>query len=314
MSGVVQGTFSWTDHSGDHELGYETGLELGLIPRLSAGVLADFGDEGEGWQYRSVMPYLHFDLTPHEKSPIRFAAMVGYEFGVAGDDSHAEMRDSTPASPRVRRTAKATSTATVSSGATSTAAEPCGPAYGPDAPPCAEAGAVDSRHDHASHSHAESADAKTSTSTHSHGGRTAKEAHGATGSGHSHSSGGHGGEESGHEHGGIHRHGATALHARFIMEADVTDADKVVLNLVALVPKEGKPAWGYAAGWRHTVTHHWALGLEATGDFGDANEHEMVLGSYVSVLENITLKGGIGFGLTEESPDLTARLGLIYRF
>jgi hypothetical protein len=120
--------------------------------------------------------------------------------------------------------------------------------------------------------------------------------------------------EGSHGHSGIHRHGQSGLHARLIAEADLTAADKLVLNLINFTPEDGEASWGYAAGLRHSVNPDLAVGLEATGDFGDNNEHLLVAGGYFSLHPSLILKIGAGFGLTKESPDATVRLGAVLRF
>jgi hypothetical protein len=87
----------------------------------------------------------------------------------------------------------------------------------------------------------------------------------------------------------------------------------VVFNLLSLVD-ENEANWGYAAGVRHKVADKVALGVEAMGDFESEGWHEVVVGTYVEPIHSLTLKVGVGFGLTEATPDFTLRTGLIYRF
>jgi hypothetical protein len=99
-----------------------------------------------------------------------------------------------------------------------------------------------------------------------------------------------------------------------IVEADLTSKDKIIFNLIGLWPEGSKPAWGYACGVRHSFSHTWATGLEAIGDFGEANEHELVLGGYCSPNHHLALKIGAGLGLTSSSPDFSVRTGVVWRF
>lgn len=130
--------------------------------------------------------------------------------------------------------------------------------------------------------------------------------------GHHHSEHGH--AETSHHHGGsIHNHDADAFVGRFIAEADL-GGTKIVANLLSLVADGDEAAWGYAVGARHKVTKEVALGVEALGDFKSDGWQELVAGAYLEPSHMITLKIGVGFGLTEATPDFTLRTGLTYRF
>lgn len=113
---------------------------------------------------------------------------------------------------------------------------------------------------------------------------------------------------------GIHQHGTDAFVARLVVEADLGEKTKAVANLISLVEDGGDAHWGYAAGVRTKVAEKAALGVEAIGDFESEGWHELVVGTYVEPIEKLTLKLGIGFGLTEETPDFVLRSGLILRF
>lgn len=123
----------------------------------------------------------------------------------------------------------------------------------------------------------------------------------------------HHAEEPAHSHSGsVHAHGEDAFVGRFIMEADFGKT-KAIFNLLSVVTDD-EAAWGYAAGVRHKITEQVALGVEALGDFDSEGWHEIDLGAYYEPIQNVTLKLGAGFGLTEETPDFILRTGLIYRF
>lgn len=187
---------------------------------------------------------------------------------------------------------------------------------GPDAPPGGGSSGGGSSHDHsshdhgggssqshASHDHADSSDhAHASGETHDHA-ADEDHAHDETSSG-------------GHHHGGgsIHSHGQDAFIGRLIMEADLSRQDKLVVNLINVTPSEGEGAWGYAAGVRHNLTHQFSLSLEAMGDFSEDGYHEINLGAFLVPDHHVTLRAGVGFGLTPTSPDLALRAGVVWRF
>jgi hypothetical protein len=78
--------------------------------------------------------------------------------------------------------------------------------------------------------------------------------------------------------------------------------------------EDGVSAWGYGLGVRQMLSTQFGVGVEATGDLGDAHEHEIMLGGYYAPIHDLTFKVGIGWGLTKESPDVVARVGLAWRF
>ncbi len=122
-------------------------------------------------------------------------------------------------------------------------------------------------------------------------------------------------EAEGHHHHGssIHNHDDNALIARFITEADLGDF-KAVLNIINVTPDEGSTAWGYAVGVRCPVCDTVSLGVEALGDFASDGWQEFGPAAYIEPIHNLTLKLGISFGLTEETPDFSVRTGIVYRF
>ncbi|MCB1085622.1 MAG: hypothetical protein KDM63_01130 [Verrucomicrobiae bacterium] len=186
---------------------------------------------------------------------------------------------------------------------------------GPDAPP--DSGSGGSSHDHSSHSHGSG-----SSHSHSHTGA----AHSHDGGDHNHEEGDHAHAEGadhsheagadGHHHGGgsIHTHGQDAFIGRFIMETDLGHHTKLVANLLNVSPPEGEVAWGYAAGVRHNLTHEFSLSLEAMGDFSEDGYHELNFGAFLVPDHSVTLRAGVGFGLTPASPDFSFRTGVVWRF
>jgi len=233
LTGILYGNFEFASRDGPDEWTFEPGIQFGLVPRLSFGLTADFGDGGDGWDYRSLSPQLQFQLTdPGMKVPIRFAVLAGYQFAEENGEHADEPATAARVSPR-----------------------------------------HDGHHDGDEEPAAES-----------------------------------------HVHSGIHQHGSDGFFGRLIMETDLTAHDKVVANLICVSPGDGETACGYAAGWRHSFTHDFAMGLEAIGDFDSDGWHELVAAAYVSPAEGLALKFGIGAGLTDDSPGLTVRGGVVWRF
>lgn len=233
FTGIVYSNLEFSSQDGPDEWSVEPGAVYGLGHGLSLGVSADFGDEGDGWEYRSLSPQLQFQLTPAgANAPIRFAVIAGYQFA-SGTSGHAHEEDEEE--------------------------DPGEEIFLPF---------------HADHEE----------------------------------------ELSEHSHSGIHQHDADAFFARLIIESDLSEKDKLVLNLIGFSPEHGETAFGYAAGWRHSFNHDFALGVEATGDFDNDGSHEAVLAGYFSPVQGLTLKLGLGAGLTEASPDFTVRSGVVWHF
>jgi len=79
-------------------------------------------------------------------------------------------------------------------------------------------------------------------------------------------------------------------------------------------PAEGTPDWGYGAGLRHAITHDLAVSLEAQGDFDATLEHQVVLATHFSPYHWLTVKLGVGLGISEAASDVSIHPGLVYRF
>jgi hypothetical protein len=120
--------------------------------------------------------------------------------------------------------------------------------------------------------------------------------------------------EHAHVHRGIHQHGTDAFFARVVMEADLADKTRLALNLITVIPDGEAAQWGYAAGLRHTFSNVFSAGIEVLGDFRRSGYHEVATAAYFSPTHDITLKFGIGAGLTDESPDVTVHTGVLFRF
>jgi hypothetical protein len=310
FSGVITGGFEWASQQPSDTMEMETAVFAGVAPRTGLGVNLKGGDEGTGWNFSAVAPYVQLQLTPPDaRFPLRIAAIAGWNYAVTRSlDHHGHQH--APA-------AKTAPSATKSKPPRSTAAAPaptppapappvaCGPDYGPDAPPCDDPSAPPP-HDHSSHDHGTpSSQDHDSSSAHDHT---------ASADAHLHSAGSLTSGDILHAHRGIHQHGVNHAFARLIMEADLSTTDKVLCNLIAIFPETGKPAWGYAAGYRHSFSHSFAAGMEGIGDFSPDGMHELMAGAYWSPGHRTLIRAGAGFGLTRESPDFTLRAGLVWRF
>ena len=273
--GVITSGFSAAFQQPDDEMEMETGVFAGVAPRTGLGMNLKAGDHGDGWDFSAVAPYVQVQLTPPEmKFPVRVAVKQKAKRKVAA--------------------------AAAPAAAVADPAVPCGPEYGPDAPPCDDP-AVTTPHDHSTHDHGDGAVSAGHDDGHVHG-VAAESGSGVVT------------DDIFHAHGGIHQHGVNQWFGRLIVESDLTAADKVLFNLLAVMPEGGKAAWGYAGGYRHAFTHELALGVEAIGDFGEANQHELMAGAYLAPTHSVLVRLGAGFGLTRESADFTLRAGLVWRF
>ena len=125
----------------------------------------------------------------------------------------------------------------------------------------------------------------------------------------------HGGHDHG-SHGGIHRHGESGWYNRFIIESDLTQHTRAVFNLISFVSGTGgKPGFGYAAGVRHEFNHDLSFGIEAIGDFEERqSSHQVLLTTMIGLPKRLSLRLGIGTGLTPASPDFTLHTSFLWRF
>ncbi|MEQ1751894.1 MAG: hypothetical protein ABL974_20905, partial [Prosthecobacter sp.] len=125
----------------------------------------------------------------------------------------------------------------------------------------------------------------------------------------------HGGHDHG-SHGGIHRHGESGWYNRFIIESDLTHHTRAVFNLISFVSGTGgKPGFGYAAGVRHEFNHDLSFGIEAIGDFEERqSSHQVLLTTMIGLPKRLSLRLGIGAGLTPASPDFTLHTSFLWRF
>lgn len=155
----------------------------------------------------------------------------------------------------------------------------------------------------------------------------------AQGGGHSHASGathvhsGGSGPDAGapsmHEHAqpqeqalGTHRHGESGLYSRLIVERNLGANTRALLNLVQFASADGgKPGFGYGLGLRHEWSHNFTTGLEFSGDFQRRQSaHQVLLTGMVSVRQGLSLRLGVGGGMTRAAPDFTLHSSLLWRF
>ncbi len=212
---------------------------------------------------------------------------------------------------------------------TSTTTPATCPDLGPDAPPCPTpggtgGGGTGGAGDGHNHSHNGAGHSHGSGAQHSHSNSGAHD-HGDDRHSHDDGDHDHDDEAGGHDHGDggkghhghgstIHIHGEDAFIGRFIMETDLGEKNKLVVNLINVLPDDGTAAWGYAAGLRHNLTHAFSVSLEAMGDFSEDGYHEVNLGAFAVPNHHVTLRLGAGMGLTPASPDWSVRGGVIWRF
>lgn len=76
------GNFSWEGEGSDEEFLFEPGAIVGLAPRLALEATAGFLDDEDGWEFASIDPTLHLQLTnPASSFPVRIGLSAGYQFG-----------------------------------------------------------------------------------------------------------------------------------------------------------------------------------------------------------------------------------------
>ena len=322
--GTLQGGYSFIDEGTDDSFALSPSLSLGILPRTTFNLRADFTDEaGDSWAYRSIEPGFQFDLTPPDlKLPIRFGLAVSYQFsGSDGGSSHSsgttDLSGGTVAYVHDDSGSQTTQTSSTSSAAaghdhsthdhaTAPVSQP-GVDPGPDALTPEELAAIEAENAANAASQTPAAVAPSSPAPAKPKPKPSAEAH-------DHASHDHTGE-SGHSHSGsIHNHDDNLFTARLIFEADFTPDTLLVGNLISVLPEGGSAAWGYAIGVRHRFRPDLAVGVEALGDF-DSQGHQEVLGAvFWEPVPHVLLKVGVGTGLTSVSPDATLRAGVLWMF
>lgn len=306
-SGTVFGGTEWSRDGRLDEISAEPGFLLGLGSRVAVGATLGFSGTEDDWGYESVSPFVQFQITP-PSWPVRVAVMAGYHFA----DTTTTEPAPAPTSTRPARHPTSSTSTTPRPPAPPPDPPvdpdpPCGPEFGPDAPPCPEpAPATPGRKlRHAGHVTPDPAPAAPATNP----APASKSSSAAPASKQTDRP-----PAPPERYDGIHRHGEDHAYARLILEADLSPSDSLLFNLIGLWPENGGPSWGYAAGYKHRFSHALAAGLEAIGDFGNANEHELVAAGYFTPTHHLSLKLGAGIGLTDASPDVSLRTGVVWRF
>lgn len=123
----------------------------------------------------------------------------------------------------------------------------------------------------------------------------------------------HGASDS-HHHSGLHNHGVDQWLLRCNVEAELSPRTKVIFNGIFVDAKGSPLATGYAFALSQKVSDAFALGLETIGDIGKKGEHLAMIAAYYQATDEVFLKSGVGMGLNPQSPDLTLRLGVGWRF
>jgi hypothetical protein len=118
----------------------------------------------------------------------------------------------------------------------------------------------------------------------------------------------------GHAHEGIHLHGENAFRGRLIAQAALPHDILIVGNLIAVIPDDGGPAWGYGIGIRHAFNHDFAMGVEATGDFASDGQHTVLAGLYQNIGHELTLKLAAGARFADDDAHPTVVCGYTWRF
>lgn len=309
LSGSFFDNSEWTRERALDEYATEPGLHLGVLPGLSAGVMSHFADMGDGWAYSSTTPYVVINLLPVEIKGVRVALWTGYEFA-SEEDTHSLSRPSKKkASATTRRpSSSVTSSAPASIGTSAStskdkavkSAPTAGRSRhtggttgggGPDAP-------TTSGHDHPVAAPAAAPPPSQDSQTQ----EVAVEPIVVPV------------VEPEHVHEGIHRHGESGLHSRLIIEADLSEHDKIVANVINFTPENGKGAWGYGVGVRHAFNHDFAVSVEAVGDFDASLEHQALVAAHWSPVHWLALKLGVGVGITPEASDVAVHTGIVWRF
>ena len=206
------------------------------------------------------------------------------------------------------------------------------PDLGPDAPPCDDTGTGGGNtgggttggggHSHSGggHSHGSGgshAHSGTSAGAHDHGSHDDHAHSGSDAHNHDENEDGHShgkGDQGHHHQDTIHTHGQDAFIGRMIMETDLSDHSKLVVNLINVLPDDGTAAWGYAVGVRQNLSHAVSVSVEAIGDFSADGYHEISAGAFFIPHHNVTVRAGAGVGLTPDSPDWSLRGGVVWRF
>ncbi len=304
-AGVVYGGFDWTEINGQDTFGSEPGFILGLLPGLAFGAGAEVADAGDGWQVYGLGPYLQMQLLPKAWTKrVRLAARVGYQIStnpfvfttlepVTRIETIREVQTVSIAVPAPKRRRPSGTGSGGGGNPGGGGGGGGGPDGGPDAAPVARGGR------HGGHGHGGGGGGTvsgggTTVTTRTVENLTTREVTTY--------------EEVEREF------RVEGWNARLMLEVDVTQADRVVGNLVHFNGRGSGAQWGYAAGWRHAFHHDLAVSVEALGNFNRENWHQAVTAVHYAPVHWGLIKLGAAFGLTAETPDLSLITGFLVRF
>lgn len=306
--------FGWERHGSLDAFGSESMCFLTIAPMVALSVSATFLDEGGGWDYSSVTPRLHVQLTPPEWDfPVRAGLSIGCQIvdGAAGYGTRRvrsvsyERVDCGCAASASPVQATPASSAGQSNGGSSPGGGPvCDPSVDVDCVLPAPPDGSPAKHT----GHAEVPAAAAAPAAGGGSGGSARPTKTLRRVSYRNVP-----EEGGHDSGGIHNHHSNLWIGRFIVETDLGPT-KAIINIIGISPEGAAPSWGYAVGLRRQISHHFGAGVEAIGDFDPRGMHEVVAAAYYSPVHSLGLKLGAGFGLTDASPDFSFRSGIIWRF
>ena len=296
--GLVKGGFDLERFDGEDELSVEGGLFISPLPRVGVGVDLRFAEDGRGdWVYSSVSPRVQLQLTdPHADGRIKVGLSFGYQF--AEDLSYDET--TTSFEDIVIRTPKTESQVVVAAPEVEPpgGGEPdCNPLLDLDCVP-----ATGGRTPKHSGSHPPVVTG-TETTTVTSGGETETVRVATTTTTRKGVS----------SHKGIHDHDSRQWFGRLIVETELGET-KLTANLISTYPDDDRAYWGYGVGARRPIVGKLAGALEMIGDFSAEGEHEVIGSLYYGIGDHATARLGVGLGLTDESPDLSLRSGLVWRF
>jgi hypothetical protein len=123
-------------------------------------------------------------------------------------------------------------------------------------------------------------------------------------------------EEGGHHHdfrSAVHSHGEDLFTGR--IELDYRLGSTLVRGgVIGTVFDDGDAEFGYSAGILQRIIDPVHLALDAFGDFDSAGYQEVSATVYYRTTQALQLSAGVGFGLTDETPDSIVRFGVTYRF
>ncbi|MEZ5301136.1 MAG: hypothetical protein R3F11_10855 [Verrucomicrobiales bacterium] len=305
--GYLLGTFDWERYGGIDELSSELSLFFSPVRRIGIGADVRFAESGGGsWDFSGVTPKVQIQLTdPASEFPVKFSLSVGYQFARDLSDERTVTTyedvvtyQEVPAEPR---TVTVPATDPGGGGGGGDGPPACDPLFDLDCLPADKSGKKPSAPEKHTGSHAV-ATTTTTVTTRQESTRKRTVQRVATTTTYRDA-----------PHSGIHNHDTNQWMGRLTAQAMVGRV-KVVGNLIATLPEGDAANWGYGVGALCPLTDSLSAGLEAVGDFGGGGEHQAIASLVQEVGAQFVVRGGIGVGLTGDSPDMTARVGLLWRF